>query len=178
MHKKFEMNQTKIKCSYQSGKKVVTHNSKTDLPLGTFDNDNQRSPKLPDNMKSVALVPFVNYKFSNLLEHLSTCPSSERLTSCLNMSEIAAIRSVLQLSFSFQLAFGTQCSVSYVLLLYFSIWKVTFHCQTLGQRQWNIDYCLIFSFLQPTFKSDGNDYSNDSDYSDNSNKSDWKSTLR
>ena len=33
MHKKFEINQTKIKGSYQSGKKVVTHNSKSDLPL-------------------------------------------------------------------------------------------------------------------------------------------------
>ena len=35
MHKKFEMNQTKIKGSCQSGRKVVTHNSKSDLPLGS-----------------------------------------------------------------------------------------------------------------------------------------------
>ena len=33
MHKKFEINQTKIKAGCQSGRKVVTHNSKSDLPL-------------------------------------------------------------------------------------------------------------------------------------------------
>ena len=33
MHKKFERNQTKIKIGCQSGRKVVTHNSKSDLPL-------------------------------------------------------------------------------------------------------------------------------------------------
>ena len=33
MHKKFEINQTKIKSGCQSGRKVVTHNSKSDLPL-------------------------------------------------------------------------------------------------------------------------------------------------
>ena len=33
MHKKFEINQTKIKASCQSGSKVVTHDSKSDLPL-------------------------------------------------------------------------------------------------------------------------------------------------
>ena len=33
-HKKFDINQTKIKGSCQSGRKVVTHNSKSDLPLG------------------------------------------------------------------------------------------------------------------------------------------------
>ena len=33
MHKKFEMNQTKIKSDCPSGRKVVTHNSKSDLPL-------------------------------------------------------------------------------------------------------------------------------------------------
>ena len=34
MHNKFEINQAKIKGSFQSGRKVVTHNSKSDLPLG------------------------------------------------------------------------------------------------------------------------------------------------
>ena len=34
MHKNFEINPTKIKCGCQSGRKVVTHNSKSDLPLG------------------------------------------------------------------------------------------------------------------------------------------------
>ena len=33
MHKKFEINQTKIKDGYQLGGKVVTHNSMSDLPL-------------------------------------------------------------------------------------------------------------------------------------------------
>ena len=33
MHKKFEINRTKFKGDCQSGRKVVTHNSKSDLPL-------------------------------------------------------------------------------------------------------------------------------------------------
>ena len=33
MQKKFEIYQTKIKGGCQSGRKVVTHNSKSDLPL-------------------------------------------------------------------------------------------------------------------------------------------------
>ena len=33
MYKKFEINQTKIEGGSQSGRKVVTHNSKSDLPL-------------------------------------------------------------------------------------------------------------------------------------------------
>ena len=33
MHKKFEINRTKIKGSCQSGRKVVNHDSKSDLPL-------------------------------------------------------------------------------------------------------------------------------------------------
>ena len=33
MQKKFEINQTKIKGGCQSGRKVVTHNSKSDLLL-------------------------------------------------------------------------------------------------------------------------------------------------
>ena len=38
MHKKFEINQTKIKGGCQSGRKVVTHNcnTKSDLPLNTI----------------------------------------------------------------------------------------------------------------------------------------------
>ena len=35
MHKKFEINQTKIKGGCQLGRKVVPHNSKSDLPLTT-----------------------------------------------------------------------------------------------------------------------------------------------
>ena len=33
MGKKFEVNRTKIKGGFQSGRKVVIHNSKSDLPL-------------------------------------------------------------------------------------------------------------------------------------------------
>ena len=36
MHKKFEINRTKIKGSCQSGRKVVTHDSKSDLTLITI----------------------------------------------------------------------------------------------------------------------------------------------
>ena len=36
MHKKFELNQTKIKGGSASGRKVVTHNSKNDLPLVNY----------------------------------------------------------------------------------------------------------------------------------------------
>ena len=35
MHKKFEINQTKIKGGCQSGRKMVTHNSKSGLPIVT-----------------------------------------------------------------------------------------------------------------------------------------------
>ena len=35
MHKKFEINQTKIEGGCQSGRNAVTHNSKSDLPLET-----------------------------------------------------------------------------------------------------------------------------------------------
>ena len=36
MQKKFEINQTKIKGGCQLGRKVVNHNSKSDLPLKQF----------------------------------------------------------------------------------------------------------------------------------------------
>ena len=36
MHKEFEINRTKIKDGCQSGRKVVTHNSKSDLPLAAL----------------------------------------------------------------------------------------------------------------------------------------------
>ena len=38
MHKKFEINPTKIKGGCQSGRKVVTHNYKSDLPLVLISN--------------------------------------------------------------------------------------------------------------------------------------------
>ena len=36
MHKKFEINRTNIKGGCQSGRKVVTQDSKSDLPLNTY----------------------------------------------------------------------------------------------------------------------------------------------
>ena len=36
MHKKFEINWAKIKGGCQSGRKVVTYNSKSDLPQSTY----------------------------------------------------------------------------------------------------------------------------------------------
>ena len=38
-------------------------------------NFDQMSSTLPDKLKSVALVPFVNYKVSNLLEMLTDSPN-------------------------------------------------------------------------------------------------------
>ena len=40
MHKKFEINLTKIKGGYQSERKVATHNSTSDLPLVFSDEGN------------------------------------------------------------------------------------------------------------------------------------------
>ena len=36
MHNKFEINRTKITGGCQSGRKLVTHNSKSDLPLAAL----------------------------------------------------------------------------------------------------------------------------------------------
>ena len=48
MHKKFEINQTKIKGGCQSGRKVVPHDSKSDLPLGAALFVSVQSPILSD----------------------------------------------------------------------------------------------------------------------------------
>ena len=45
MHKKFEINRTKIKGDCQSGRKVVTHNSMNDLPLTS------NKPKINDSIE-------------------------------------------------------------------------------------------------------------------------------
>ena len=42
MHKKFEINHTKIKGGGQSGRKVVTHNSKSDLPLNSTESGEKK----------------------------------------------------------------------------------------------------------------------------------------
>ena len=43
MHKKFEINRTKIKGGCQSGREEVTHNSKSDLPLHAYSDKVQKS---------------------------------------------------------------------------------------------------------------------------------------
>ena len=42
MHKKFKKNRTNIKGGYQSGRKVLTHNSKSDLPLTNWNAERPR----------------------------------------------------------------------------------------------------------------------------------------
>ena len=45
MHKKFEINRTKIKVGCQSGRKVVPHDSKSDLPLAGMANNDWMAPE-------------------------------------------------------------------------------------------------------------------------------------
>ena len=47
MHKKYEINWTNIKGGCQSGRKVITHNSKSDLPLGDLYKKKELTPRLP-----------------------------------------------------------------------------------------------------------------------------------
>ena len=49
MHKKFEINRTKINGSCQSGRKVVPHNSKSDLPLVWFSDPRPVDPIFMEN---------------------------------------------------------------------------------------------------------------------------------
>ena len=55
MHKKFEINRTKIKGGCQSGRKVETHNSKSDLPLGLGDRHASNILISLTNGKSIAI---------------------------------------------------------------------------------------------------------------------------
>ena len=62
MNKKFENNRTKIKGGCQSGRKVVTYNSRSDLPLKTalktgapFGNDKKLSV-LPQKRTGITLL--------------------------------------------------------------------------------------------------------------------------
>ena len=58
MHKKFEINPTKIKDGYQLGRKVITHNSKSDLPLILELNEKNQNNKIM--LKSIHLCKFPN----------------------------------------------------------------------------------------------------------------------
>ena len=57
MHKKFEINRKKIKGGRQSGRKVVPHNSKSDLPLGRV--DGSQIIKIKAKNHSVSIAPKV-----------------------------------------------------------------------------------------------------------------------
>ena len=58
MHKKFEMNQTKMKGSCQLERKVVTHDSKSDLPLVLSVNDSTDA-----DLKSENSLVFLDFFF-------------------------------------------------------------------------------------------------------------------
>ena len=69
MHNKFEKNRRKIKGSCQSGRKVVIHNSKSDLPLFRKLNYMLLTPLL----KSFEIEAFVRtlYSFFNKRENIN-----------------------------------------------------------------------------------------------------------
>ena len=50
MNKKFEINRTKIKGSSQLGRKVIIHDSKSDLPLGFNLTDYFQHPRDNDQL--------------------------------------------------------------------------------------------------------------------------------
>ena len=62
MHKKFEINLTKIKGGCQSGRKVVTHNSKNDLLL---------APALEQIVLTVLFSYYIGYSFKYLVVYLA-----------------------------------------------------------------------------------------------------------
>ena len=57
MHMKFQINQTKIESGCQSGRKAVSHDSKSDLPL---DNRHLRHG-LKDGLYTIAKGELINY---------------------------------------------------------------------------------------------------------------------
>ena len=56
MHKKLEINQIKIKGSCQLGRKVVTHDSESDLPLvGFTECQERRVREMPEELSSIKI---------------------------------------------------------------------------------------------------------------------------
>ena len=77
MHKKFEINWTKVKGGCQSGRKVLTHNSKSDLPLAS----GYRDPALSrsdcysesgSRARKFAMVPKIREKLGLVSVHTYT----------------------------------------------------------------------------------------------------------
>ena len=75
MHRKFEINQTKIKGSCQSGRKVMTHYSKSDLPLGKMQKLGSVAKKyvtnsfqycIESNLENMGLVLCMKMHYSDL----------------------------------------------------------------------------------------------------------------
>ena len=64
MQKKFEINRTKIKGGCQSGRKVVTHNSKSDLPLVDILFSDKYSYAI--QMQAFQISPLVTYLLTYL----------------------------------------------------------------------------------------------------------------
>ena len=85
MHKKFEINRTKIKGGCKSGRKVVTHNSKSDLPLlysiyydvSGFAYARNYVYKAPFAMAKLSLSPSFRCKLVNVLCNAArlACPN-------------------------------------------------------------------------------------------------------
>ena len=69
MYKKFKINQRKIKGGCQQGRKVVTHNSKSDLPLGIQKILVRFSPELgiKDSFDLVFFIKNEHYNISNII---------------------------------------------------------------------------------------------------------------
>ena len=75
MHKKFEINRTKIKGGCQSGKRVVTHNSKSDLPLAVCFSQKRGQKKW---LNSVSLMNLFMFFFDDrVLLARNTCTALE-----------------------------------------------------------------------------------------------------
>ena len=71
MYKNFEINRTNIKGGCQSGRKVVTHNSKNDLPLCNIIPFSDSIDSEVDNRDEIAeLIESFRIKAINLLELL------------------------------------------------------------------------------------------------------------
>ena len=62
MHKKFEIHRTKIKGGCQSGRKVVPHDSKTDLPLSKY---LRQHGVCYVSVVSIYLVHILTFRFNN-----------------------------------------------------------------------------------------------------------------
>ena len=77
MKKKYEINRTKIKGSCQSGRKVVTHNSKSDLPLAVCLLNSSHNNVSFDKWrlkKKVKSNERTRHRFSPLSRYLSNQP--------------------------------------------------------------------------------------------------------